>query len=140
MHFFGQEAVSRSTRRSARTLVTLSFAVWVISTFDVALNNLVIAGIRLDAASDALSVLKWVVLLFLLGDHIMNWFGDVLSYRAWNVRDKLTQTAGFGSDRGLINKLDAILQTVNEKITQPGAEREIAMRRLDEIKTGSLAS
>ena len=137
MHYFGQDAISRPTRRSARTLVSLSLVFWLIGFYTVPVEQLVISGISLPGAKEALSALRWVVLLFSFADHLMNWFADLLSYKAWNVRDKLTSRAGFGTDTGLMNKLESVILIVNEKMPDPSssAERKIALSRLEEIKT-----
>ena len=136
MHYFGQEAISRPTRRSARALVLLSFVVWIVSVYKLPIEDFAISGVALTGTDTAFAALRWVVLLFLLADHTMNCCSDVLAYKAWNVRDKLTATAGFGSDTGLMNKLDAVIQTVKEKMSSTSSdEREIALERLNEIRT-----
>ena len=71
-------------------------------------------------------------MLPLLIYHLMNWWGDRRAYKGWNVREKVTSVAGFGTDTALVTRLDSILRIVKEKI---GTDSKSAIKRLEEIKT-----
>ena len=133
MHFVGQDAISRPTRGSGRTLVSLSFVVWFVKFSDAPIENLVISGVKLLGSSQAYGFVQWLVLLTLLMYHLMNWSGDWQSYKGWNVRDKITMTAGFGPDASLVSKLEKTLHIVREN-TRHNPEAEKAIERLDEIR------
>lgn len=135
VHFLGQEAITRPTRGSGRTLVSLSFVVWFVKFSDAPIENLVISGVQILESSEATyGFVHWVVLLALLAYHIVNWFGDWQSYKGWNVRDKITMTAGFGPDAALVSKIEKTLHIVRNNIGSKGKEGEIVLQRLDEIK------
>ena len=136
MHFMGQQVISRPTRGSGRNLVSLSFVVWFVKFYGAPIKNLVISGVELVDPSQDYDPVLWVGMLLLLVHHVMNWYGDVVSYKGWNIiSDKVTSTAGFGSDTGLVSRLDSVLQIVKEKIGNK-SEQDIIPVRLDEIKNG----
>ena len=136
MHFMGQQAISRPTRGSGRNLVSLSFVVWFVKFYGTSVKNLSISGVELVDPSQDYDLVQWVVMLLLLAHHVVNWYGDVVSYKGWNIiSDKVTSAAGFGSDTGLVSRLDSVLKIVKEKIGNE-SEQGIIPVRLDEIKNG----
>ena len=96
-------------------------------------GHLTIYGVTLPADGNyKLAVWTLANLLFL--GHLSNWYGDRVSYKGWNIRDKVTSTAGFGSDTALVTRLDSILQVIQEKVGD-SSEEHLAIQRLEEIKT-----
>ncbi len=138
MRLVSQQAISRTTRGSGRTLVSLSFVVWFVKFYDAPIEDIVISGVGLSDSSRGYALVQWIVLVPLLAYHVLNWFGDWLSYRAWNDPTKVTATSGFGSATGLMSRLDSVLRTVQEKIIDGGnntQEQRIAVDMLKEISS-----
>ena len=134
MHFMGQDAISRPTRGSGRTLVSLSFVVWFVKFYGASIENIVISGVSLPDSSNSYVLVQWIVMLPMLIYHLLNWWGDRSAYKGWNVREKVTSVAGFGPDTALVTRLDSILRIVKQNV---GNSREIhiVIERLEEIKT-----
>ena len=135
MHLAGQDVISRATRASGKTLVSLSFVVWFVKFVDAPIGDAVISGVSLPESNNGYGFVQWVVMIPLLLHHVMNWWGDRLSYRGWNDPTKITLSAGFGSATGLMTRLDAVLRTVKEKFGQSNGEESIAIHHLREINT-----
>ena len=123
MHLAGQDAISRATRASGRTLVSLSFVIWFVKFVDAPIGEIVISGVSLPESSSGYGFVQWIVMVPLFVYHVMNWSGDLLSYRGWNDRNKITLSAGFGSATGLMTRLDSVLRTVEEKYGSHPNER-----------------
>lgn len=94
MHFQGQELISRSTYRSSRSLIILSFSVILISRLDISADELNI--FQVEPGEEKLSVAAFWVLLFLTANHLLSWVGDLNSFRGWNVATKMGGASRFG--------------------------------------------
>ncbi len=136
MHFMGQQAISRPTRGTSRILLSLSFAIFFIKFYGVQLENLNFYGVRLPPDLEYLTA-QVVIMLFILTSHVVNWFGDHISYQGWNIEAKVTTAAGFGSDTALVTRLDSVIRIVKEKIGNE-QEHNIILERLDEIRCSVL--
>ena len=135
MHLAGQDAISRATRASGRTLVSLSFVIWFVKFVDAPIGDIVISGVSLPESSSGYGLVQWIVMVPLFVYHVMNWSGDLLSYRGWNDRNKITLSAGFGSATGLMTRLDSVLRTVEEKYGSHPNEESLAIHHLREINS-----
>ena len=93
MHFMGQEAISRPTRGAGRILIDLSFVIWFAKHYDVSFQELEFNGITLPAAEDGHVFVQWLVMVVLIASHVMNWWGDRVSYKGWNTRERVTGLA-----------------------------------------------
>ena len=134
MHYMGQEAISRPTRGTGRILVSLSFVIWFAKFYDVSFQDLEINGVTLPTANDGYVFVQWLIMVVLVASHFMNWWGDRVSYRGWNIRDKVTATAGFGTATALESRLASVLRTVEDKAGNQ-SEEYIAINMLKEIRT-----
>ena len=134
MHFMGQEAISRPTRGTGRILVSLSFVIWFAKFYDVSFQEFEFNGVTLPAAEDGYVFVQRLVMGVLIASHVMNWWGDHVSYTGWNIRDKVTAGAGFGSATRLVSRLDSVLRTVKEKAGDQ-SEENIALEMLKEIRS-----
>ena len=134
MRFMGQEAVSRPTRGTGRILVSLAFVIWFTKFYDIPLQELEVNGIGLPPADDGYVIVQWLATALLVGSHLMNWWGDHVAYKGWNIRDKVTAAAGFGSATALVTRLDSVLRTVKEKAGDQ-SEESIAIDMLREIRS-----
>lgn len=132
MHFMGQQAISRPTRATGRMLISFAFAIWFVKYYGVPVINLNFNGLTLPP-DKKYALVQWIVMLPILAAHLVNWLGDRIAYKGWNIREKITSTAGFGTDTALVSRLDSILRIVKEKIGQQ-SEEHIAIRRLEEIR------
>ena len=138
MHFMGQQAISRPTRSTGRILITLSLTIWFINFYNVPIQNLELNAVKLPQDSSYF-VIQWVVMSFVLVSHIINWYGDHVARKGWNIVDKVTSTAGFGSDTALVTRLDSIIKIVKEKAGDKSEDSiAIIIDRLDEIKNDAL--
>ena len=138
MHFMGQQAISRPTRGTGRILITFSLAIWFINFYNVPMQDLELNGVKLPQDSSYF-VIQWVVMLFVLISHIINWYGDHVARKGWNIADKVTSTAGFGSDTALVTRLDSIIRIVKDGAGDKSEDSvAIIIDRLDEIKYDAL--
>lgn len=134
MRFMSQDAISRPTRVTARALMSFALLIAFIKYYGVDIpNQLNIYGVTLPSDQNY-HIVVWIVAIFLVLGHLSNWYGDRVSYKGWNIKDKLTATAGFGSSVALMTKLDSVLKVVKEKVGQE-SEKQIMNAHLDEIKT-----
>lgn len=134
MHFMSQDAISRSTRVTARALMALALVIFFVKYYSVSIEgHLTVYGVTLTSDVNYRFALWTFASLLFLG-HVSNWYGDYVSYKGWNIREKVTSKAGFGSDTALVTRLDSVLQIVQEKVAN-GSEKHIAIQRLEEIKT-----
>ena len=133
MHFMGQQAISRSTRGTGRVLIGFSIATWFVKFYDIPMQDLNVYGVQVGEISNHI-VFHMVLASFLMVGHVLNWYGDHLAYKRWNIADKVTLQAGFGTATALVTKLDSVLRTVEEK-TGNDSERRIALDMLKEIRS-----
>ena len=136
MHFMGLEAISRPTRSTGRILVSLSFAIWFIKFYDLPIEDFNFNGISFPQDSSYFAI-QLVVMLFVLISHIINWYGDHVARKGWNISDKVTLSAGFGTDTSIVSRLDSIIRIVKEKAGNE-SESSIIIDRLNEIKRETL--
>lgn len=127
MHFQGAELVSRGTKVTARSLVVASFGILIAyyarDTADTTAN---ILGITMKI--EQLKVVGSIVVAFLLVGHVISWWGDMLSFRGWNV-DSRTIRATWGSSEFLapleksIRDIEQLMRLANEEVEQRDNER-----------------
>jgi hypothetical protein len=114
MKFLGDEAISAPTRTSARS-VLLTAAILVMVQVDwVDLEELKVFEVRI-AEGRAIAALQ-AFTAFLMAAHVVQWWGDYLSYRNWNtIGSEIQQMASWGGrpDR---TKLDAVLRELVEML------------------------
>ena len=106
---------------------------WFVKYHGVSISDLNINGVSLPAGEDY-GLVQWIVAVPIMLGHAINWYGDKLAYQRWNISDKVTSKAGFGSDTGLVSRLDSVLAIVREK-TGSESEQHIAVTRLEEIRS-----
>ncbi len=131
MNFMSRQAISRPTRSTSRLLISLSFTVWLIKFYDVDIVDLKFSEITLPP--NLYSTFYIGALSFLLINHLLNWYGNYISYKGWNIGDKETSVAGFGSDSSLTSRLISTLAFVRNECKNEKMKERI-LERLDEIK------
>lgn len=136
MHFMGQSAISRPTRATGRLLVSVSLGIIFVKLYDIPIENINFYEITLPKDAE-LFYIEIIVVCFILASHLINWYGDLVSYRGWNISDKITSTAGFGTDTGLISRLESILRIVKEKVGNE-SENHIVVNRLEEMRSDAV--
>jgi len=105
MMFLGDEAISRATRVSSRTVLIVSATLFVFSMQWVTVPENKILGLRFEVG-----YIDWAlraVVLYNLITHIVLWYGDYVGYRGWNIYgkqpDKQTRIESSG-----LNNLNAL--------------------------------
>ena len=111
----GQQAISRPTRNSSRILITFSLAIWFINFYDVSFFHFKFYEITFSPDLNY-CIFQYILMGFILLNHIINWTGDLLSFKGWNTEEKVTMKAGFGSATSVVSRLDSILINIEEKI------------------------
>ena len=113
MHFQGRELISRGTKATSRTLLSICFAKIFVVYFAVNISSAKIAGVDIGEAD--LGLATSLLIIFLLVSHGISWIGDVLSFRRWNVSEKVSQMSGWGGggvDTHLLTKIDGVLASL----------------------------
>lgn len=113
MHFQGKELISKGTTFTARSLLTVCFLKLFVYKFGIAFDEANIVGVPIGEAD--LGYATNILIYFLLVSHIISWIGDFLSFRNWNVSEKLigsTTFEGAGSSRALSSKLDSGIEAL----------------------------
>jgi hypothetical protein len=111
MHFQGVELISRGTKLSARSVVVASFG--ILLTYyarDASDSTANIIGITLNV--EQLKDAGALVVGFLLIGHLISWWGDMLSFRAWNV-DKKTIRATWG-ESDLVGPIEKSIREIEQ--------------------------
>ena len=111
MRLLGEQAISSPTRASGRSVLLISAILIMIQLDWANLDNLTVFEVGI-AEGKAEEALRWFA-YFLIFAHLVQWFGDYVSYRNWNV---------FGAEAALMrdiggrkeqNKLTAILEDLH---------------------------
>ncbi|SDZ26441.1 hypothetical protein SAMN05444004_1093 [Jannaschia faecimaris] len=83
MKFKGDEAVSRATRATGRTLLLLSFTLAIHKVGWIEVTEASVFGVRV--VSGKLETLLTVLIIGAAIGHSIQWYGDKLSFDGWNV-------------------------------------------------------
>lgn len=126
MNFHGQEAISSPTRATGRTVLFFALLLGLagLGWIDVADTSLLGLKVQPDKF---IPMLQLICILSLIA-HLVQWYGDHVSYQGWNVTGKLS---GIGRIEGASRtKLDDL----SDPALGPGsleAESEWDSRKLD---------
>ena len=113
MHFQGKELISKGTTFTARSLLTVGFLKIFVYEFGIALNEATVAGVPIGKAD--LGHATNALIYFLFVSHMISWIGDFLSFRNWNVSEKMTSPSnsdGVDAPTPLLSKLDSAIEAV----------------------------
>lgn len=94
MHLQGQQLISRATFTSGRALSVVALAVILIHHFRIDVSELSVFGVALEPNRNSGAVAA--VIAFMAIGHFVQWFGDHLSFKAWNT----AKIVGGGNPRG----------------------------------------
>ncbi|WP_282129359.1 hypothetical protein [Roseobacter litoralis] len=127
MIFHGQQAISPPTRATGRTVLFFALLLGLarVGWIDVADTSLL--GLKVEPE-------KFVPLLQLLGvlavvAHVVQWYGDFVSYRGWNVSGKQPADRFWNSHE---TKLEAISKLASDSETG-GVEKQKLLKQNDQI-------
>ncbi len=87
MNFHGSEAISRSTRVTGRTVLLMSFLLVLATKGWISLAENTLLGIKLQ--EDIFMPLLAALCVASIISHAVQWYGDYLSYKGWNIEGKL---------------------------------------------------
>lgn len=104
MHFQGQELISRGTKATNRSLLFTSFAVLLLP-FSKPTERGVVQLLSLEFPIGLVEFGAVALLVFLVISHLISWWGDVLSYRAWNVGTR-SSPIRLQNDGSLLSNVD----------------------------------
>ncbi|WP_299947963.1 hypothetical protein [uncultured Ruegeria sp.] len=109
MRLGGVDIISRATRSSMRVLLSLGVAILLVHYLEIDISEVTVLGIRLEL-NQTEGVIKSVLFIVLVS-HVVQWFGDFLSLRNWNVALKSTEVQIlFGGRTTLVSKLEMYLK------------------------------
>lgn len=115
MRYNGRELISRPTRASGRTLLLSSFAfILVISNGGVDPNGITILS-SLEFGPSTVQLGGIALLAYLLAAHLVNFYGDILSYYKWNhPKQILGAIVNFDQGAELTTELGDAIKSLNE--------------------------
>ena len=113
MYFQGQQLVSRATYISSRSLLSVSavtiFATW----FKLDLSKFTPMGIQAESIEIWHQITFWV-LVFLLINHVLSWWGDYRSFKKWNSGEKEGGKNGGPLTSEIKNTIDQLKTWIGE--------------------------
>lgn len=111
-HIQGTEFVSISTQRSSRLLVTISIVVSIALFFKLDLEELTFLEISIPLSATKYTLL--ITSIFLIFNHLVNWFGDYRAREKWNAKDRVNGVARADTGSRVLTKLDKAIETIDE--------------------------
>lgn len=129
MNFHGQEAISGPTRATGRTVLFFALLLGLagLGWIDVADTSLL--GLKIEP-DKFVPLLQLLCVLSVLA-HVVQWYGDYVSYRGWNVTGKMPGAGRWDAPA------ETKLRDLTDKITVlPEGDLDIisVKERLDEIE------
>ena len=113
MIFHGEQAISRSTRATGRTVLILAasqlFTQW--GWIDVSRASVV----GLVFTPDGFPKVLGILLVLAMIAHVVQWFGDYQSFRGWNFAGKQLGAPRWGANLQRLEGLIADLKSLSEK-------------------------
>lgn len=115
MHFQGKEAISVVTQRSARTLLATALLIGFTEYYDVPVSKMEVFGVKLPIEVYTHGAIFVLVLLVI--NHFVHWYGDYISYRNWNKKEKVNGVAMVSTGASIVPHLDKVIE-LNEGIVE----------------------
>lgn len=125
MTFLGQAAITAPTRTTARALLVTAALLGMVRLGWVAVDGLTVFEATL-AEGRAEAVLRWLV-GFLIAAHAVQWVGDFLSYRAWNVLGAERARGRDIARRKYQSRLSAAVEDALHLVDAPTSGSEISV-------------
>lgn len=109
MRLSGIEAITLPTQRSHRSVIIISATIYFVISYNVPITDLKIMGI--SAPVEFFGAVSWAILFFSTANHIINWFGDFLSYQNWYQKNEvpLSTWDGIGETVSPIEHVNVVL-------------------------------
>ncbi len=110
MNFQGQELISRATYISNRSLVAVAFA--KILTVTTGIDSSELSILNVEPGRQNLEAITDFLLVFLAVNHLLSWFGDAQSFKAWNRPSKAV------SNRNILNQRNEPISEIEYYVSQ----------------------
>lgn len=115
MHIHGLPLASIPNQRSARLVLTLSVAIIAGKIWGTPLQDFKVFDQTLDA--QLISNGSGILLIALVVNHLIHFFGDYVSEGRWNGTKKVNGLARVGSGAASIFEIEATLERINQEMS-----------------------
>ncbi len=113
MNFQGQELISRATYVSNRSLMALALTKILTVRLAVDLSGFALLGVSPGPAQ--IHTVTDLLLVFLVLNHLLSWFGDLKSFVAWNHPGKLSSNMNLDAPANeQVSRLDLLALRLDE--------------------------
>lgn len=130
MNFQGKEAISRPTRATGRTVLFLALLLGLAGLGWIEVTQNPLFGLKI--VSDKFDPLLKLLCLLASIAHVVQWYGDFVSYRGWNVTGGLSGASRWG-EASKTKLYDAIEEA--SKLTDAGQEYQELHSKVDSLSS-----
>lgn len=129
MNFLGQEAISRSTQTTGRTLLVLAFTLIVYKLGWIEAEEASIIGLRFK--DDTFGLIVSLVMGFVFIAHLVQWSGDFLSYESWNVDGRKISPAFRASPTE--TRLTMLIRSMSARLAEDEDPRRAGKEQIERL-------
>jgi hypothetical protein len=137
MHFQGKEVISRSTHVAHRSLITVTVITIISRHFELDLTDITVFGLSLTESS--VTPITLTIIILLLINYALNYWGDYASFKHWNIDDKpgAEGTSDYPLDtryEGTLRKVKAFHEAAESLLDAKDDKCKRAISILDDLK------
>lgn len=122
MNFKGEQAISRPTRATGRTVLIVSLTLFLFKLGWIETADASIVGLRF--AEGKFETIATGILGLALLAHLVQWTGDLFSYQAWNINGRKMGAPRWGTSKDQLDGFFYDLEVSLNRIQDPTNEQE----------------